>query len=217
MVQIVVMMITARLIPIIRRIKWILVAGPCFIALGSGLLYWVHVGTPMSQVYGFQVIIGVGIGMTLQNTMVTIQFDLREQPHLITMGTGIGTFIGFAGRIVGISLAGSVFENMIQVNLHKYVPGLPEQLVHALTSNAAALWTVVPEQLRPAALEAYSQTVRLTFLIGVPMSILAVMGALIIRNDKMPTKAEEKARAEKRKEEEAAKAAAAREKSDLEA
>lgn len=212
MVQIVVMMITARIIPLIGRIKWILVLGPCFIAIGSGLLYSVHVGTSMSAVYGYQAIIGVGIGMTLQNSMVSIQFDLREQPHLITMGTGIGTFIGFAGRIVGLSLAGSVFENMIQVNLHKYVPDLPEEVVHAMTSNAGALWTSVPEPLRPAALEAYSQTVRLTFLIGVPGSILAIVGGLIVRNDKLPTKAEETARAQKRKEEEEARTVKANEK-----
>lgn len=211
MVQIVVMIITSRLIPLLGYIKWIIVAGPCFIALGSGLLYSVHVNTPIGHVYGFQALVGVGIGMTLQNSMVSIQFDLREEPHLITMGTGAGTFIGFSGRILGLSLAGSVFENMIQVNIHKYVPGLPEQLVRALTSNSNALWTVVPEALRPAALEAYSQTVRVVFLIGVPGALLALVGALCMRNDKMPTKAEEAERMQKRRDEEAATAAAATE------
>jgi MFS family permease len=210
MVQIVVMIITSRLIPLLGYIKWIIVVGPCFIALGSGLLYSVHVNTSIAHVYGYQAIIGVGIGMTLQNTMVSIQFDLRDEPHLITMGTGVGTFVGFSGRIVGLSLAGSVFENMMQVNLHKYVPGLPEELVHAITSNANALWTAVPESLRPATLEAYSHTVRVVFIIGVPAAILAVIGALCMRNDKMPTKEEEAERMQKRLAAEEAAAAAAR-------
>lgn len=204
MVQIVVMIVTSRIIPMIRRFKWILVAGPCFIAIGSGLLYSVDEHSPLSHVYGYMVLIGAGIGMTLQNSMVCIQFDLRAQPRLITMGTGIGTFIGFAGRIIGLSLAGSVFENMIKVNLHKYVPELPEEIVHAMSADATTLWTAVPEALRPATLHAYSQTVKLTFLIGVPGSILAVLGGLIVRNDKMPTKAEEAERVERMKAAEAA-------------
>ncbi|GMK56868.1 hypothetical protein CspeluHIS016_0307080 [Cutaneotrichosporon spelunceum] len=209
MVQIVVMIITARIIPKLGYIKWIIVTGPALTALGSGLLYTVHVGTPVSHVYGFQAIIGAGIGMSLQNAMVSIQFDLRELPHLITMGVGVGTFFGFGGRIVGLSLAGSVFENMIQVNLHKYVPDLPDELVKALTSNASALWTVVPEELRSQTLEAYSQTMRIVFIIGVPGGVLGFLGGLIMRNDKMPSKAEETERMQKRREEEEAAAALA--------
>ncbi|BEJ13591.1 hypothetical protein CspHIS471_0307650 [Cutaneotrichosporon sp. HIS471] len=202
MVQIVVMIITSRLIPLLGYVKWIIVTGPALTALGSGLLYTVHVDTPVAHLYGFQAIIGAGIGMTLQNAMVSIQFDLRDEPSLITMGTGVGTFFGFAGRIIGLSLAGSVFENMIQVNLHKYVPNLPEELVHVMTSNANALWTIVPEPFRPKALEAYSHTMRVVFLIGVPGGILGLLGGLFMRNDKMPTKAEEAERMQKRREQE---------------
>lgn len=64
---------------------------------------------------------------------------------MISAGTGLAVFIGFAGRIVGISLAGSVFENMIQVNLARYAPDLPSSLVAAVINNAGAVWTIVPE------------------------------------------------------------------------
>jgi hypothetical protein len=52
--------------------------------------------------------------------------------------------VGFAGRIIGISLAGSVFENMIQVNMKKYVPTLPEHLVQEVVNSATAIWDEIP-------------------------------------------------------------------------
>ncbi|KLT44397.1 MFS general substrate transporter [Cutaneotrichosporon oleaginosum] len=194
--QIVVMIITSRIIPLVGYIKWAIVAGPALIALGSGLLYTVDTHTPLSRLYGFQIIIGAGIGLALQNTMVSIQFDLRTEPSLIAMGMGAGTFLGFAGRIAGLSLAGSVFGNMIQANLRRYAPTLPPHLVRALTSDAGALWALPPE-MRPGALRAYAHTVRVVFLIGVPGSILALAGAVCVRNAKMPSKAEEAERMRK--------------------
>jgi MFS family permease len=188
LVQIVVMIASARVIPLIGRFKWVIVAGPMFIGLGSGLLYSIKSGTPISHLYGFQVLIGIGIGLALQNSMLAIQYELKAEPKLISAGTGAGTFLGFMGRIIGISLGGSVFENMIQVNLHKYAPTLPPSLVHAVVSNAAAIWTQVPESFRPDVLYAYTETIRVVYLIGLPMAILGMLGGLMIKNGKMPRK-----------------------------
>lgn len=54
------------LIPKLRRYKWVIVAGPAFLALGSGLLFTIKYGTPLARIYGFEVIVGVGIGLSLQ-------------------------------------------------------------------------------------------------------------------------------------------------------
>lgn len=188
--QVVALMVSARVIPLIGRFKWIIVCGPALLCIASGLLYSVKTGTSISHVYGYQVLIGVGIGMSMQNCMLAIQYDLKTQPRLISVGVGAGTFLGFMGRIVGISLGGSVFENLIQSNLHKYAPTLPADIVHAVVNNADAVWSVVPDDLRPQVLYAYTESLRVVYLIGVPMSILGMAGALLIRNSKMPTKAE---------------------------
>ena len=52
--------------------------------------------------------------------------------------------VGLAGRIIGISLAGSVFENMIQVNVAKYAPDLPAEYVQIVVNSATAVWINVP-------------------------------------------------------------------------
>lgn len=194
MVQIVALIGSSRVIPLIGRFKWVIVAGPMFLTLGSGLLYSIKYGTPISHLYGFQVIVGFGIGIALQNSMLAIQYELKTEPQHISVGVGAGTFIGFAGRIFGISLAGCVFENMIQVNLRKHVPELSPGQMAAVVNDASAVWTKVPDSIRPKTLVAYADTVRLVYLIGVPMGILGIGAALIIKNSKMPTKAEEEER-----------------------
>jgi len=90
--QIIILITSSRVIPLIGRFKYIIAAGPVFIAIGSGLLYTVKYGTPVQHLYGFQVFLGVGIGLSMQNSMLAVQFELKSQPFLISAGVGIAVF-----------------------------------------------------------------------------------------------------------------------------
>ncbi|ORY27750.1 major facilitator superfamily domain-containing protein [Naematelia encephala] len=193
LVQILTLIASSRIIPRIGRFKWVIVAGPCFLCLGSGLLYTVQYGTPESHLYGFQVLIGVGIGMALQNSMLVVQFVLKAQPRLISAGTGLVVFVGFCGRILGLSIGGSVFENLLQQNLRKGVPELTPEQFYNVVNSATAVWTSIPDDLRPAVLTAYIDALRKVYIIGVPVAFVGILGALMIKNEKMQTKAEEEA------------------------
>jgi hypothetical protein len=92
LVQIVVLIGSSRVIAKIGRFKWIIVAGPVFIICGAGALYSVKYGTPENHLYGFQALLGVGIGLALQNTMLAVQFELKAEPWLIPAGTGAAIF-----------------------------------------------------------------------------------------------------------------------------
>lgn len=92
LVQIVVLIASSRIIPLIGRFKYIIVAGPVFLSIASGLLYTVKYGTPVNHLLGFQALFGIGIGLAMQSSMLAVQFDLKKEPRLIPTGTGIATF-----------------------------------------------------------------------------------------------------------------------------
>lgn len=149
--------------------------------------------------------------------MLAIQYALKDSPQFISAGVGLGTYLGFMGRIVGVSLANSVFANMIQRNLHKYVPQLPGPLLHAVVNDATAVWTKLPEQYREPALVAYTETMRVVYIIGVPLGVLGIVSGLFIRNSKMPSKEEEMAKNAALKEKEALEDRSRNKDSDVEA
>ncbi|WWC67872.1 uncharacterized protein I206_101789 [Kwoniella pini CBS 10737] len=203
LVQVATLIVSSRIIPKIGRFKPVIVCGPILLAIASGLFYTIKPSTPMAHLYGFQVILGVGIGCCLQNVMISVQHELRREPWLISLGTGMTVFIGFAGRIVALSMGGSVFENMIQRHLRSSVPGITETIVMAVVNDATAIWTYVPDEMRPAVLAAYCKTLSQVYIIGLPLAIIALAGALILKNDKIATKEEEEAAKQSAKEKDA--------------
>ena len=191
LVQVATLIVSSRVIPRIGRLKPVIALGPLFCILGAGLLYSVKYGTPVRNILGFEVLIGIGIGMCLQNTMLAAQFELKREPWLISIGTGMVVFIGFYGRIIGISVATCILENVLQKKLHHYAPDMPAQYVTQIINQASAVWTTVPPQYREPALRAYTDVLRIVYILGLPFGVLAFIFALCLTNEKMQTKQQE--------------------------
>lgn len=50
---------------------------------------------------------------------------------------------------------------------------------------------MIPEQYREQSLQAYTEALRNVYIIGLPCALLALAGALVIKNSRMQTKEEE--------------------------
>lgn len=60
---------------IYSRCSWhFLALGPIFLGLGAGLLYTVDTASSSAKIAGFQILLGVGTGMGVQNTLLAIQY-----------------------------------------------------------------------------------------------------------------------------------------------
>lgn len=71
------------------------------------------------------------------------------------------------------------------------VPGITPEIISALVNDATAVWTYVPDDLREPVLIAYTKTLSQVYIIGLPLSIIALVGAFVMKNDKMATKEDE--------------------------
>jgi hypothetical protein len=91
---------------------------------------------------------------------------------------------------------------MLQVNIHKYAPSLSPGLLLDVQNNANAVFHDVPPALRADVLYAYVKTLSAVYLLGVPCSILALIGALCMTNVTMEHAAEEAAVRKEKKERE---------------
>ncbi|WWD21836.1 hypothetical protein CI109_106324 [Kwoniella shandongensis] len=187
------LILSSRLIQRFGRYKYVILAGPIFITIANGLFYSVKYDTSVAHLYGYQVLYGIGVGMCVQNSFLVIQQELKKEPKLIALGTGLASFMGFVGRIIALSLGGSVFENMLQKNIKNQVAGITPEIIAEIMNDATAVWNAVPTDLQLPVLEAYTKTLSETYIIGVPFGIIALVGALLLDNNKMLTKEQEQA------------------------
>ncbi|KAJ7716965.1 ABC transporter [Mycena maculata] len=169
----------------IARIKYywpFLIAGPAFLAVGSGLLYSIDTTTREPKLIGFQILIGAGIGLGMQNTLLAMQVEFKDTPKLIGQSLGMASFAQLFGGTLGLGIAEPVFASELAKYLRRYAPDAPAAIVE---ESPTAIHSKIPAEMIPGVLRAYTDSLKVTFVLGVPIAALALLAAVFIDNIKM--------------------------------
>ncbi|KII84128.1 hypothetical protein PLICRDRAFT_179806 [Plicaturopsis crispa FD-325 SS-3] len=165
-----------------------LFASPFLTAIGGGLWFSTDPWTPSAKLIGYQIILGIGVGASFQTTYVAIQADWADDPEKTTYASGVLTFISFFGGILGIGMAGAIFNNRLGVELATRVPDLPQNLSAMVKESVTAIDTL-PEEFRSQVVHAALTALSPVFLIVVASAILASIFSLMIGNHNIKTRA----------------------------
>ncbi|KAK7055469.1 major facilitator transporter-like protein [Favolaschia claudopus] len=156
-----------------------LVASPCFLALGSGLMFTISTTTPAGRIAGFLIIIGVGIGLGMQNSLIAMQAEFKDNPKLLAQSTSMASFAGFLGGTVGLGVAEPILASLLTKYLRRYAPDAPADIAK---QSPTAIYTQLPASVIPGVLKAYTQSLRIVFILGLPVAACALLAAIFIRN-----------------------------------
>lgn len=103
----------------IGNYKIFLIFGPMFAAVGSGLLYTVNEHTKFANVIGFEILCGIGIGSIMQIGMLGAQAEYAKDKAKMGRVMGALTLFQMAGGLIGLAIAGAVFNDELKANLAK--------------------------------------------------------------------------------------------------
>src|SRR5262249_43274143 len=96
------------------------IAGTAFMTVGLYLLSRLDVGTSTWVAAGYLVILGLGLGMTMQGLILAAQNALDYR--LLGVATSSSTLFRQVGGSIGVSAFGAVFSNRLGHELAKRLP-----------------------------------------------------------------------------------------------
>lgn len=165
-----------------------LVGGPIVGAVGAGLMYTVTASISNAAMIGYQILVGISIGTTLQNILFAMQAEFDDTPKLISQATGMVNFCQFLGGTIGLAIAEATFSSELQRSLRRYAPDAPFETIEQ--SPLSIYSAAVPDTLVPKVVRAYVKALSIVYLIGVPANIISLVFALFISNINVKKKPE---------------------------
>ncbi|MFJ4635949.1 MFS transporter [Streptomyces hygroscopicus] len=171
------------------RWKAWLVAGGVLVTAGLGLLGTIRYDTPYWHMAIYMALMGLGIGMMMQNLVLASQNQVAPQD--LGAASAVVTFFRSLGGAVGVSALGAVLANRVT---HYVKDGLADlgpkgaALGHGGTGgggipNVKAL----PEPFRTIMESAYGHGVGDVFLFAAPAALLALLLTLFIKEVALKT------------------------------
>ncbi|KAF2663635.1 MFS general substrate transporter [Microthyrium microscopicum] len=148
--------------------------GSVFMAIGSGLLTTLKVDSGHSMWIGYQVIMGMGIGMSMQQSNLAVQTCLDNKD--VPTGISIIFFFQTLGGAVFTAVGQNTFIDKFLKQL-AVLPGINGMAV--VNTGATALRDHVPAALLPKVLVAYNYSLTHgPFLVSTIVACLSIFGAM---------------------------------------
>lgn len=143
-------------------------------AIGSGLLHTLKVNSSKATWIGYQILAGGGSGAAIQLPFIAVQVVLSAKE--IPTGNAVSIFFNTLGGAISISIATNIFNNELTKQLTQNVPGVDPSLVR--TAGATNLGSI-PEEIRPALLQAVNDALMKAFILPIAVACLAFLASLL--------------------------------------
>jgi MFS family permease len=165
--------LTGQLISRIGYYTPFMIFGVCLTAVGAGLFTTFDINTSKGMWIGFQILYGYGFGSCGQAPNMAAQTVLPRED------VAIGASLMFFGQLLFGAIFISVCENVLDNQLSNRLAGIPDINPRLIQSTGATeLLNLIPAQYHAAALEAYNDSLRVCFQVGLIMACLGILGAL---------------------------------------
>jgi EmrB/QacA subfamily drug resistance transporter len=182
--------VSGALITRTGRWKAFLVVGAILVALGFGLLSTIDHETDMVLFGGFLFVLGVGIGMTMQNLVLAVQNTVAAS-DLGAASSAVAFFRSLGGTI-GVSVLGAVLSSHVGDLIRQGLAGIPGA-AQAASSGSVGLadFSQAPPAIRTLIRVSYGDATGRIFLISAVMAVVALVAIVFIREVALKTQSGE--------------------------
>ncbi|MEV5607478.1 MDR family MFS transporter [Streptomyces sp. NPDC052225] len=182
-------LVSGRIITRTGRWKVWLLAGGILLTAGLGLLSMLRYDTSYGYVAACMTLIGLGVGMTLQNLVLCTQNQVA--PDDLGTASSTITFFRSLGGAVGVSVLGSLLTERIGRYTRETVAQLgPQDRAAAAKTSGGGLPDLgaLPAQVRTWLESAYGHGIGDIFLYVTPVALLSLLMTLFIKEVPLRTR-----------------------------
>ncbi|NEA43258.1 MFS transporter [Streptomyces sp. SID11385] len=176
--------VSGQIITRTGRWKAWLVSGGALVTAGLGLLGTIEYDTPYWEIAIFMALMGLGIGMMMQNLVLCTQNQVKPQD--LGSASSVVTFFRSLGGAVGVSALGAVLGNRVSDHIKDGIADLGPKAAKAAggalgNGNAIPNVKLIPEPFKTVVESAYGSGVADVFLFAAPCALVAFIVTWFIK------------------------------------
>ncbi|KAI1416184.1 efflux pump [Hypoxylon sp. FL1857] len=149
----------------------IAVVGTIFLALGSGLYSLLQPGSSTGDWVGFQILAGIGSGLSMQLAIIAIQAAVGEEQ--LATGMALVIFAQSLGPAIALVVCNVIFNSSLKSQLQDKAPHTDAAAV--IRAGATGFRAIVSRDDLPGVLAAYAVSVDRVFYFVAPVAAACIV------------------------------------------
>ena len=162
------------------------IVGGAFLLVGSALMFTVRAGTSAGAIYGFEVLIAIGAGLTAQ-----IAYSVgpgKAKPEEMSAAIGYMNVAQIGGLVIALAISGTVFQNTAFNDLSKILSPLgfsDEDIRGAVAGSQSAVFRSLSSHVREQAIETIAQSISSIFALVIAAGALCLVAGAFLKREKL--------------------------------
>jgi EmrB/QacA subfamily drug resistance transporter len=177
-------MIVGRIMQRTGRYKIFPIFGTAIMFVATLLFATLSVDTPISQVMAYMVVMGIGLGLTMQMLVIAVQNALPPQD--MGLSTSSVTFFRSMGGTLGAAVAlavlfGTVRGNILERASQAHFPKPAMDAIRSVSLDNTATFAALPDAAKRVVLMGFADSMRTVFLVVACVVVPAFIGTFFIK------------------------------------
>ncbi len=159
--------------------KRYLVGGMVLVIVGLSLLSTISAGTNLALVGAYMAVLGVGMGATLQNLVLSVQNNTAQAD--MGAASSLVAFFRTMGGSIGVSALGAALGHQVSKDVIDGLTRLGIGVPSGKQSRSIPDLSTLPAPVRTVFQQAFGDATAHVFLLSIPFAVLALLAVLLIR------------------------------------
>lgn len=158
--------------------------GTVLVTVASGLIYKLAVGSGSGEWIGYQVMVGIGLGLCMQTAVIVAQAIV--DPADLSTASAMALFFQLLGGAIWLSVGQSIFTNKLILDLKK-APSIDAASVVA--AGATELRRILSGEDLSYAIDSYMAGLKNAYAIGIALggaTFVLVLSSIVFDRRKLP-------------------------------
>ncbi|CAP96439.1 hypothetical protein E8E15_007411 [Penicillium rubens] len=173
---VVVSIISGMLVTIFGYYNPVMIMSSVTLSIGAGLLSTLKTDSGSGEWIGYQILMGLGVGLGMQQPFMVVQNVLPDGD--VPTGTAVITFAQTLGGAIFISVGQNIFQNQFAHTMHLEDPSV--NVATVLSAGTTTLRKYLPAEQLPAVLRSYNTAITQAFYVGVALASLSCIGTIAL-------------------------------------
>ncbi|KAI7906628.1 major facilitator superfamily domain-containing protein [Cokeromyces recurvatus] len=151
--------------------------GMAFLTISVGLLSLLDLTSSFSNVYGFTILGGIGLGCMFSSAIIALQASVP--PKDIAVVTGLGNFSRILGGALGVAVSSTILNSTLSKSLPQYVP---QDIVEKILASSEYVRAGCPTEYLDNVLDCYLEGLKLIWYVMTAMAGVGFMLSLFVKS-----------------------------------
>lgn len=162
-----------------EKYKGITILSSIILTIGASIVVLIRRDSPSSLQFLVFYLCGTGYSAILTVTLLAYIASVPREMQAVV--TSVRYVFRGTGTTLGVSIASSIFNNLLTQQLHEKVVGDDaESIISKVKNSVEAIWKI-PAEYRPAVIDAYNFSLKTTLTVGMAFAVCSVIASLFLK------------------------------------